>query len=190
MKLSKNFKIPLLIILAGVILLGAYIWWPSEMVVDNKSDLSSSVVREQPEQVEIIPTADPKWNLYRNFKYGFQIQYPAEWKFIKIYKNREETDFTFSDIGEDSRINLFIIKNTNLNPILEDLRSQKRYVKDIKVLIGSREMIKIFSRNPYLDYDSYGYLFEYSGSVYKLSGGGPSLYSWYIDRMVETFEIF
>lgn len=189
MKLSKNLK--LLILLALIILVGFYLWRINQVVVlETKTETIDPMVYELSEQAEIIPTADPKWNLYRNFKYGFQIQYPAEWKYIRIYKNREEADFTFSDIGEDSRVDLFLMKSTNLKSVLGNLRNEERYVKDISVSSGPKSIIKVFTRNPFLDYDFYSYLFEEGGNVYRLSGGGTPLYSWYVDRMIETFEIF
>lgn len=63
----------------------------------------------KPSDFQIIPTADPKWNLYRNFKYGFQIQYPASLLSVKVFKfEAEDRIFVgFGSIG-DFEITLYI----------------------------------------------------------------------------------
>lgn len=191
MKLSKDSKIILPIIFVGVILLGAYIWWPSEtVVVETRSEVVNPMVYEPAEQVEIIPTADPKWNLYRNFKYGFQIQYPADWKFIRIYRNREGILIGFSPTSIDSYIVFNIYFNKNLETILNESKIDEEFVSVREIQLEDKILEKITTRNPYLDHDSYLYAFNLKNKTFSLGSDGSPPNSWYIDKMIDTLEIF
>ncbi len=191
MKFNKGIKIFLLAILLVFGFFGVYKIWPTRpLVVETKPESIDPMVYEPNEQVEIIPTADPKWNLYRNFKYGFQIQYPADWRFIRIYKNNDGILIGFSPTSIDSYIVLNIYLNKNLDTLINESKNNERFVSTEELKSQGKILEKISTRNPYLDYNSYLYAFSMKNKTFSLGSDGSPANSWYIDKMVSTLEIF
>ncbi|MBP9855824.1 MAG: hypothetical protein KBC48_00740 [Candidatus Pacebacteria bacterium] len=186
----------LLIIVGGA---SAYYYWPQiswlfeipEPAQDKEEEVREMVYQERPKdgEVQILPTADPKWNLYRNFKYGFQIQYPSDWEFIKIFKNNVSGDIFvgFSPYGVDSKIVLNIYHDLDLDSYLNKFEL-KNDIKFEKITLNSKDVFKIFTVTNSSDHR--GYFFEVNGISYALGGGGDESTLWYIDRMMETLEVF
>lgn len=189
----------LLIIVGGV---SAYYYWPQiswlfeipEPIQEKEWEVREMVYQEKPKdgEVQILPTADPKWNLYRNFKYGFQIQYPADWKYIKIFKNNVNSDIDvgFGDTQNDSDVIFFLYPDKSLGYILEQWKLKEKESINQELNINGKQITKMVYRNPYLDHDSYIYFFQSGTNTYGLSSDGSSSVSWYIDRMIKTLEAF
>lgn len=196
----KKFKVSLslifLIIVVVVLGLGyGYLqgWFdkPEKVAPTKPSSPSVYMEKPQPGEEQIIPTADPKWNLYRNFKYGFQIQYPAEWR-VAVYSNRQdEVLFGFRPTSYlDDQIVLDTYTGKSLDIILNKERADKNYKSDQIINLKNRQVIKLYDRNPYLDYDSYSYILNLNKKSFILNGGGSPANSWYVDRMIETLDVF
>lgn len=198
MKFSKSFKL-ITLLLVVILLCGGYYFWsdikwlfevpaPAE---ESEYPVREGVYQERPKpgEVQILPTADPKWNLYRNFKYGFQIQYPADWKFIKIFKNNVSGDIFvgFSPYGVDSKIVLNIYHDLELNEFIKKFESYDS-LKYERITINNREMFVVLNKN--INYTNRGYVYIVANGIYNLGGGGDESTVWYIDRMIETLEVF
>jgi len=193
MKLSKNFKLLILIVL--IILVGFYLWRINQVVVlETKTETIDPMVYELSEQAEIIPTADPKWNLYRNFKYGFQIQYPAEWKYIRIYKNSNEVSVGFSNKSMDANVGLRIYMGKNLNETLyvleQEYKDRDQIIDYKKILIKNIVFYDIFEKGQNLESITHNYLIEVGKNCYYLSTGSVFSNNWIVDQMVNSLEIF
>lgn len=197
MKPTKDQKVLLIIlILVALLTFGYQLWlrWPDKVIDFDNNPKDSFIVREQMKsgEEEIIPTADPKWNLYRNFKYGFQIQYPAEWDRISIYNQKDQNYVLigFGEYGQEAIISIGI-SNTSLDFVLSKIRSNDRYVRDELIWINNMKIFKGFNRNPNLDYETYGYIYDSGDKVFSISGAQEgTASSWYLDRMIETIEVF
>ncbi|MDO8183851.1 MAG: hypothetical protein Q7T49_02605 [bacterium] len=199
MKFGKIIKIVSIIVglvLVALISYNLYFidWFDgnSNLGADKSLAQDNYSVREEPAtgEVMIISTADPKWNLYRNFKYGFQIQYPAEWEFIKIYKTDDGTGdvfIGFSPSGEDSQIVLNIYHDIDIDSYINKFESSN-LIKYEKLRINDKDMFMISKTDS--DYAHRGYVLIDGNITYSIGGGGDPETFWYIDRMIETLEVF
>jgi len=71
----KNLKLPLVII---VILVVGYLVLTAKQA-DNQNGITVQPPPSLPTDGTLIDTSD--WKTYRNEQYGFEVRYPAEWKF-------------------------------------------------------------------------------------------------------------
>ncbi len=130
----------------------------------------------KPEDYQIIPTSDQGWNLYRNFKYGFQFQYPSELRFVKVYKlSGNQVSIDFSSKPGSSEAHLNIAKGIGAEDYIEMFNLEKHDLKiidDHMVFVGSNGENK-------------SYIFDDGYKAYDLGGKGE-----YIDKMFLTLEFF
>ena len=224
MKSIKNLKIYFVIL--GLFIAAVYVGWGKvSNVYDslvNYADLYLSPVQPNTKQeekkyvrgiiyqeklkegeVQILPAADPEWNLDRNFKYGFQIQYPSEWEepFSTVYLSDKKIIVSFSrkqDIGDASiRRDFFMISITDVSDINDYFKNYEDFLRQTEnnAQLGKTKMITDFIayrfdlNDPFWGTKTIEYVVYIDGKIYHIYSD-PMSANLYLDKVFKTLVFF